>query len=293
MEVRELIKEIIVNCGPRETRVAVMENGELVELYLERVQEQRIVGHIFKGKVANVLPGMQAAFVNVGLNKNTFLYVDDALENVVGVDELPEKVNKATTIKDVVKPGQQVIVQVSKEPFGTKGARVTRHITLPGRLVVLMPTVDYVGISRRISSNQERERLKKLVQEVRPKGMGLIVRTMAENCSDEEIKKDIDFLNKMWTRVRKKAKGAKAPALLHKDLTLLYRIIRDTFDGDVLRLIVDDPEEYEAVLSLLDDVSPQLKDRVFLFQQPRPVFEVFGIEGQLDRILNRKVWDAD
>lgn len=287
---RELIKEIVVNCAPRETRVAVMENGELVELYLERVQEQRIVGHVFKGKVANVLPGMQAAFVDVGLSKNTFLYVDDALENVEGVDELPEKVNKSTTIKDVVKPGQQVIVQVSKEPFGTKGARVTRHITLPGRLVVLMPTVDYVGISRRISSPQERDRLKKLVQEVRPKGMGLIVRTMAEHCSDEEIKKDIDFLHLLWNRLHKKAKGAKAPALLHKDLTLLYRIIRDTFDGDVLRFIIDKPEEYEAILSLLEDISPQLKDRVFLFQQNRPIFEVFGIEAQLEKVLNRKVW---
>jgi ribonuclease G len=288
--VRALVKEIVVNCGSRETRVAVIENGELVELYMERLQEQRIVGHIYKGKVANVLPGMQAAFVNVGLSRNTFLYVDDALENVEGVDDLPDKVGKSTAIKDVVKPGQEVIVQVSKEPFGTKGARVTRHITLPGRLVVLMPTVDYIGISRRISDPRERERLKQIVNDSRPKGMGFIVRTMAENCSEAELQKDILFLHRLWMRVRKRAKGAKAPALLHKDLTLLYRIIRDVFDSDVLRLIVDSSEEYESILSLLEDINPQLKDRVFLFQQNRPVFEIFGLETQVERALNRKVW---
>ena len=285
-----LVKEIVVNCGPRETRVGVIENGELVELFIENTSGERLVGNIYKGKVANVLPGMQAAFVNVGLNKNTFLYVDDALENVVGVDELPEKITSKASIKDVLKPGQAVMVQVSKEPFGTKGARVTRHITLPGRFVVLMPTVDYIGISRRIADAEERDRLKRLAQELRPKGMGIIVRTMAETISPEELKKDIDFLDKLWRRVKQKGKPAKAPSLLHRDLNLLYRIIRDSFDGDVLRLIIDSPEEYESIMSLLDDIGPHLKDRVFLFQQQRPIFEIFGLETQIDKILRNKVW---
>jgi len=283
-------KEIVINCGTKDTRVAVIENGELVELYLESQGEQRLVGNIYKGKVSNVLPGMQAAFVDVGLAKNTFLYVDDALENVVGVDELPEKINNKTAIHDVLKPGQTVIVQVAKEPFGTKGARVTRHITIPGRFVVLMPTVDYVGISRRIGEGEERERLRKLAHEHRPKGMGLIVRTMAEGVAGDEIKKDIEFLALLWKRIRTRGKTAKTPALLHKDFNLLYRIIRDSFDHDVTRVVIDGREEYEVVLNLLEESLPQLKDRVFLFQQNRPIFEVFGIEAHIDKIVQKKVW---
>jgi len=261
-----------------------------VELFIENTSGERLVGNVYKGKVANVLPGMQAAFVNVGLNKNTFLYVDDALENVVGVDDVPENISNKSSIKDVLKPGQAVIVQVSKEPFGTKGARVTRHITLPGRFVVLMPTVDYIGISRRIVDHEERERLKKLAQEFRPKGMGVIVRTMAEDLSPEELKRDIEFLDKLWRRVKQKGKSAKAPAILHRDLNLLYRIIRDSFDSDVLRLIIDSQDEYESILSLLEDIGPHLKDRVFLFQENRPIFEIFGLETQIEKILRNKVW---
>ncbi|MBS3985893.1 MAG: Rne/Rng family ribonuclease [Selenomonadales bacterium] len=283
-------KDIIINCGPRDTRVAVLENGELVELYLENQSEQRLVGNIYKGKVSNILPGMQAAFIDVGLPKNAFLYVDDALENVVGVDELPEKINNKTTIKDVLKPGQSIIVQVAKEPFGTKGARVTRHITIPGRFLVFMPTVDYVGISRRIAEGDERDRLRKLAHEHKPAGTGLIVRTMAEGVEGEELKKDIDALARLWKRIRTRGKTAKAPSLLHKDFDLLYRIVRDSFDHDVARVVVDNAQAYEVVLGLLEDTLPQLKDRVFLFQQNRPVFEVFGIEPQIDKIVEKKVW---
>lgn len=287
---RTLVKEIVVNFGPRDTRVGIIENGELAELYIENTSGERLVGNIYKGKVANVLPGMQAAFVNVGLNKNTFLYVDDALENVEGLDDMPEKISSKSSIRDVLKPGQAVIVQVSKEPFGTKGPRVTRHITLPGRFVVLMPTVDYIGISRRIADTTERDRLKKLAQDLRPKDTGIIVRTMAEGISEEDLKADIDFLEALWRRIRQKGKTAKAPAVLHRDLNLLYRIIRDSFDSEVLRLIIDDTNEYEAILSLLDDIGPHLKDRVFLFQQNRPIFEVFGLESQIEKILRNKVW---
>jgi ribonuclease G len=283
-------KDIIINCGPRDTRVAVLENSELVELYLENQSEQRLVGNIYKGKVANILPGMQAAFIDVGLPRNAFLYVDDALENVVGVDELPEKIDNKTTIKDVLKPGQSIIVQVAKEPFGTKGARVTRHITIPGRFLVFMPTVDYVGISRRIAEGDERDRLRKLAHEHKPRGTGLIVRTMAEGVAGEELKKDIDVLAKLWKRIRTRGKTAKAPSLLHTDFDLLYRIVRDSFDHDVARVVVDNARAYEVVLGLLEDTLPQLKDRVFLFQQNRPAFEVFGIEAQIDKIVAKKVW---
>ena len=270
--------------------MAVLEQGELVELFIERVQEQRLVGHIFKGRVSNVLPGMQAAFVDIGLHKNAFLYVDDALESVAGVDETPENFSKASTIKDVVKRGQVVVVQISKEHFGNKGARITRHITLPGRLVVLMPTVDYVGVSRRIPKGEARDELKALVEELRPPGMGIIVRTMAEGCSRQELKRDIDFLHRLWLSIRKKAKEAKAPALLHTDLSLLYRVIRDSFDEEVTKLVVDDPAEYESVRQLLSDISPDLLERVHLFSMDRPIFDVLGIESQVERIANRRVW---
>ncbi|MBS4053336.1 MAG: Rne/Rng family ribonuclease [Thermaerobacter sp.] len=285
-----MVKEIIISCGTRDTRVGIIENGELVEFYMESNAEQRVVGNIYKGKVANVLPGMQAAFVNVGLPKNTFLYVDDALENVEGLDEIPEKITSNSSIKDVVKAGQQVIVQVAKDPFGTKGARVTRHISLPGRFVVLMPTVDYVGVSRRISGGEERDRLRKLVREFLPAGMGVIVRTMAEGCAAEDLKKDIDFLDKLWRRIKNRGKVAKAPSLLHKDLSLLYRIIRDSFDHDVQRLFVDSAEEYEQILSLMDDIGPEFKDKIFLFQQAEPIFEAFGLELELEKILKSRVW---
>ncbi|MBS3938913.1 MAG: Rne/Rng family ribonuclease [Peptococcaceae bacterium] len=285
-----MVKEIVINCGARDTRVAIIENGELVEFHMENSAEQRVVGNIYKGKVANVLPGMQAAFVNVGLPKNTFLYVDDALESVEGLDEVPEKITGPSSIKDVVKAGQPVIVQVAKDPFGTKGARVTRHITLPGRFVVLMPTVDYVGVSRRIATAEERDRLRKLAHELRPKGMGLIVRTMAESCPPDELKKDVEFLEKLWKRIKNRGKAAKAPSLLHKDLNLLYRIIRDSFDHEVLRLFIDSAEEYEHILSLLEDIGPEFKDRVFLFQQNQPIFEVFGVEDELRKILKSRVW---
>lgn len=285
-----LSKEIIVNCGARETRVAVLEDGELVEVYLEKVEEQRLVGHIYKGKVANILPGMQAAFVNVGLARNAFLYVDDALESVPGIDDLPSGVGKSSRIRDVLKPGQAVMVQVSKEHFGRKGARITRHITLPGRYLVLMPTVEYIGLSRRIGRGPERERLRELSAELCPPGMGLIVRTMAEGVSKEELARDIDFLTILWNRIRKQAEEAKAPALIHKDLALLYRVVRDLFDADVTKMIIDNENDYRAVTSLLADVNPVLRERVYLFQQNRPIFDVFGIEARLDRMLGRRVW---
>ena len=283
-------KEIIINCDNRETRVAVVENGRLVEIYLERPLEQRVVGNIYKGLVENVLPGMQAAFVNVGLERNTFLYVADAIP---GLDEFPEGVPKASkraTIKELVHSGKDILVQVTKEPFGNKGARVTRHVTLPGRYVVLMPTVDYVGVSRRIEDEAERERLRKLASEIKPKRVGVIVRTVATGLTADELKQDIDFLAKLWQSIQKRGNKLKAPALVHRDLDLVGRVIRDLVDDSVDRLIVDSVEQYKSVLELLTVTAPQYKERVSLFQQQRPIFETFGLEAELDKALKRRVW---
>ncbi len=279
-------KEIIVNVERDMTRVSLLEDGELTELYLERTQKQRVVGNIYLGKVENVLPGMQAAFVNIGFDKNAFLYAADAAAHTEGEDH--EEL--VPPIKDLVKRDETVVVQVEKEPIDTKGARVTTQITLPGRYLVLMPSVNYIGISRRIEEEEERERLKEIGKEICPSDMGLIIRTVAEGKGKEELKQEVDFLVNLWHKIKEKGSMLKAPQLLYKDFTLLYRIIRDLFNEDVYRFVIDDENEYEKVLEILDLLSPQLKDRVELYQKETPIFEFYNIESEINRALQRKVW---
>lgn len=274
-----------------ETRVAILEEGILVEYYVERPVSQRIVGNVYKGKVENVLPGMQAAFVNIGLERNAFLYVDDAFLKPGEEDEdIPEDVRRMT-IRDILHVGQEISVQIAKEPIGTKGARVTRHLTLPGRYLVLMPTVDYVGVSRRIQDEDERDRLRKMADRLKPQGMGLIIRTVAEGRSESELGQDLDFLSRLWHKIQSRGRTSEAPAQLHKDLGLVYRIVRDLFTEDVDRLYIDDKHEYDKVLELLDIISPHLKNRVNLFtSRDRTIFDLYGLETEIDQALNKKVW---
>ena len=273
-------KKIIVNCDTKDTRVAVLEDDRLVEIYLERPVYQRVVGNIYKGIVENVLPGMQAAFVNIGLERNAFLYVDDVCVKGEGRQPIEKK----------LRPGEEVLVQVAKEPFGSKGARLTCQITLPGRFIVLMPTVDYIGISRRIDDPKERERLKKITEALRPKGMGLIVRTVAEGADEESLKQDIDFLSGMWLRMQGKMDKIKAPALMHQDLDLIYRIVRDLFTVDINSFAVDTPFEFDKIMETLEYIAPHLKDKVSLYRGKEPVFEFYGIEEEIEKALSNKVW---
>ena len=284
-----MLKEIIVNVGEEETRVAVLEDKTAVEIYIERSVNQRLVGNIFKGQVENVLPGMQAAFVNIGLEKNAFLYVEDALPatSAEGFDQGDSILG--ANISDILKQGQEVLVQIVKEPIGTKGPRVTTHITLPGRYLVLMPTVDYIGISRRIESEKERERLKDLASRVKPDGMGIIVRTVAEGMEEEEFRQDIILLTKLWRKILSRAAHGPVPNLVHRDLELIQRILRDVFTEDVDRLILDSRYEYEKVLDLLDIISPRLKFKVILDEREN-VFQDYGIEQEIEKALKRKVW---
>ena len=239
-------KEIVVSTGPGETRAAVVEDGKLVEVHIERSAHQRHVGNIYKGRVENVLPGMQAAFVNIGLERNAFLYVDDALKAREGqFDDLDMEDLKALSIRDLLRKNQDIIVQVTKEPIGTKGARVVTQVTLPGRNVVLMPTVNYVGVSRRITDDEERNRLKKVAGKGKPRKYGVIVRTAAEGKDEEEIISEIKFLVKLWRRVNNKARRASAPCLLHRDYDLIYRIMRDLLSDDIDAFIIDDEHELE------------------------------------------------
>ncbi len=286
-------KEILVSVDIDETRAAVLEDGHLVEIFVERPVHQRVVGNIYKGKVENVLPGMQAAFVNIGLERNSFLYVDDALPHKLEVDG--EKVGSGTrerlTIKDLVRPGQEITVQVAKEPIGTKGARVTRHITLPGRYLVLMPHVDYIGVSRRIAEEKERERLKQLAAKVKPEGAGLIVRTVAEGANEEELAQDAAFLSRLWERIQNRVKGAPSPSLIHRDLGLVQRVVRDLFDDTVDQFIIDDREEYQRALEVLDLHAPQLKERLRLYTRTdQSLFDFYGVEMEIDKALKRRVW---
>ncbi|MFZ5631785.1 MAG: Rne/Rng family ribonuclease [Bacillota bacterium] len=283
-----MLKEIVINVSDEETRAALLEDRTPVELYIERSVTQRLVGNIYKGRVENVLPGMQAAFVDIGLDKNAFLYVEDALP-ARSPDGQGQGSVLGTNICDVLKHGQELIVQIVKEPIGTKGPRVTTHITLPGRCLVIMPTMDYIGISRRIESEKERDRLKDLAARVKPEGMGVIVRTVAEGVDEEDLRQDVNILTKLWRKILYRASHGPVPNLLHRDLELIQRIMRDIFTEDVDRLTIDSRYEYEKILDLLDITGPKLKFRIFLEERDN-IFQDYGIEQELEKALKRKVW---
>jgi ribonuclease G len=298
---------LVVNADGPETRVALIEKGVLSELFIERKKERGIVGNIYKGRVVRVLPGMQAAFVDIGVEKAAFLYVadvrgggdfktmfaEDDEERETG-DELPrEELAKATRhqkIEDLLKEGQEVLVQVAKEPMGTKGARITTYVSLPGRHLVFMPTVDHIGISRRIGTDKERKRLREIIDSQRPKGAGFIVRTVAEGASEKELRDDMDFLIKLWREILRKNERARPASLLYSDLDLLLRIVRDNLTEQIDKLIVDSKPEFERVQKFVAAFMPQFQGRIELYDQKEPIFDGYGIEVELDRAVERKVW---
>ena len=286
-----MAKEIVVNVGTRETRAALIDGGKLVELHVER--EEQVTGSIYKCKVANVLPGMDAAFVDIGIERNAFLYAGDVIpeadEEVIqaGRGKEPEK---PSNIKDLLKVGQELMVQVVKAPRGTKGARVSTRISLPGRFLVLMPDADNIGVSRKIEDKRERERLKKIAEAARPSGVGIIVRTEAEGCTDKDIRADLEFLQRMWEQIQTRSKTTSAPGLVHQDLSLLYRTIRDSFGSDVRKMFIDSQTEYQKALEVVNIISPRLRSKLSLYRDPEPIFEHFSLENEIDRLLRRKVW---
>jgi len=290
-----LNKKIIVDVHHGQTRVALLENDELVELYMEGDESRRLVGNIYRGKVANVLPGMQAAFVDIGLDKNAFLYVGDintdksVFEFENGNSGFADAI-KSFSIRDIIKEGQEITVQVLKEPIGTKGARVTTHITLPGRYLVLMPTVNYVGVSRRIEDEAERKRLKQIAESIKPPDMGLIVRTAARDKECEDFIPDMEFLCRLWEKIREKEWRGKVPRILYQDEDIIYRTIRDLYTADVDKFIINSKEEYQKALEFVKELSPNLKDRIELFEHPTGIFEYFGIESKIERAIQKKVW---
>ena len=286
-----MYREIVVQVADEETKVAVLEDNQVVEVYVERAPDQRLAGNIYKGVTRNVLPGMQAAFIDVGLGKNAFLYVEDALVNTTWQmgDGHGAKDGVRPNISDVIKEGQEVVVQIVKEPVGTKGARVTTQITLPGRYLVLMPAVDYVGISRRIVDEVERERLKEIADAIKPEQMGLIVRTVAEGAAQEELEADIASLLDTWQRILRREENVAGPALIHRDVDLVGRIIRDVFSDDIQKLSVNSRAVLDRIFEFADEVDAHLKSKVFLSDTDN-LFAKYAVDYEIAQALKSKVW---
>lgn len=301
---------IIMNITDRESRLALVENGQVVEIHVERKGERGIVGNIYKGRVIKVLPGMQAAFVDIGLPRAAFLYVgdihrhihdlnlmEDEEENEEHEDEqdplekaMDEQAATGLPIEELIEEGEEILVQISKEPLGSKGARVTSHISLPGRHLVFMPTVDHVGISRRIEKEQERQRLRQIISDIKPASCGVIVRTVSENESQAKLQADLSFLKETWQQILEKERKSPAPSLIYEDLDLCLRGVRDLFTEDVDNLMVDKDAAYERILEFMDTFMPSLKPSVELYTGDEPIFDHFGIEMELNKALGRKVW---
>ncbi len=286
-------RELLVECTGDQTRLAVVEDGELAEFYLERKGQEKLVGNIYKGRAANVLPGMEAAFVDIGMEKNGFLYAGDILVDKTdfGLDpKALEQELKNLSIKKLLKVGQEILVQVIKEPGGSKGPRLTSHITLPGRLAVLLPTVGYVGVSRRIEQEDERSRLRQMAEALKPQGMGLIVRTAAEGVSEADLERDIRYLHRLWESISQRAGITSAPALLHRDVSLVYRAVRDMLVNGVKSLTIDDAGQYALAKSTAEMLSPELAKKVFHHEAETPIFEPYRIDTQAEKALLRRVW---
>jgi ribonuclease G len=295
--------EIIINCEVNQTRIAILEDKKLVELLVERTQLLRIVGNIYKGVVTAILPGMQAAFVDIGLEKSAFLHASDVgaagidfeMLHQMGLDDGADldkiSYDRHVKIEDVLKKSQSILVQITKEPIGTKGPRVTTQLSLPGRHLVMIPYSHQHGISRKIESRAERDRLGSILKEIGvPETMGVIVRTVAEGKEARDFKADLKYLTRLWHNLEKKAGKTKAPALIHAEVGMTLGLIRDLFSTDVDLLTIDARDEHKEINSYLRNLAPELRSRVKLYQGAAPIFEAYGIEEEIEKAISRKVW---
>jgi ribonuclease G len=331
-----MTKEMIISTNGHETRVAILEDDLLAEIFVERERNRGVVGNVYKGRVSKVLPGMQSAFVDLGLERDGFLYVSDVVntmeefERLSGDDDEDEAPaagavgsgaaevageaappaaerrgrgrgrdrgdrDKAAEakIEELVKEGQEIIVQVAKEPLGTKGARLTSHVTMPGRFLVFMPTVDHVGVSRKISTREERNRLRGIVREFREQhnfGGGVIIRTAAEGRPREDIVSDLQYFHRVWTEMRQKSETSRAPAVVFREASLVAKLLRDLLTDDYTAIRIDDAREHQRIVELLDRIMPGMSSRVKLHDKPFPIFEEYGVQSELDKALKSKVW---
>ncbi len=285
--------ELIINTTFSETRIAFVENGILTEYFIERKKDRSIVGNIYKGRVVRILPGMDAAFVDIGLEKSAFLYVADIVVDAMMYEEFEEvgtAIEPSERIEGVLEEGQEIIVQVSREPIGQKGTRVTSRITLPGRLLVLMSATEHVGVSRRIEDEEERKRLASILKNMCPKGFGLIARTACEGKKEDELLADLDFLRRMWESIQEKARKMRAPSLLHQDLRLIFRVIRDLHAHALRKIVIDDPSLYKRVEEFLKEYLPEEECEVELFDGKEGIFESHRVEVEISKLTQKKIW---
>jgi ribonuclease G len=332
-----MTKEMIISSSAHETRVAILEDDQVAEIFIERERSRGVVGNLYKGRVSKVLPGMQSAFVDLGLERDGFLYVSDVVATFEEFDRLEtddepplpppsggaaapgrqarggrdrngdgrgEKPSDPSTgsrsqsrdepkIEELLKEGQEVIVQVAKEPLGTKGARLTSHATMPGRFLVFMPTVDHVGVSRKIESRDERHRLRAIVREFRElHGFtgGVIIRTAAAGRPKEDIVSDLSYFHKVWTEIRQKAESSRAPAVVYREQSLVAKLLRDLLTEDYTAIRIDSDQEHRRVLELIERIMPPLASKVKLYDKDYPIFEEYGVQAEVDRALRSKVW---
>src|SRR5688572_19284692 len=350
-------KEMIISSGDHDTRVAILEDDQVVEIFIERERSRGVVGNVYKGRVSKVLPGMQSSFIDIGLERDAFLYVTEVVNTVEEFDRLeagddedeapepaplpaavaglandiearasaavaaveeavapaaPVQVERRSRdrdaagartredrdrpeakIEDLLKEGQEVLVQVVKQPLGTKGARLTSHVTMPGRFLVFMPTVDHVGVSRKIESREERARLRGIVKSFREShGFigGVIIRTAAAGRSDEDIVSDLSWFHQIWTEIRQKMEGRRAPAVLFQEQSLVVKLLRDLLTDDYTAIRIDDDQEHRRVMALVERIMPSLMPRVKLYTKSFPIFEEYGVQGEIDKALRSKVW---
>ncbi len=348
-----MTKEMIISSTVHETRVAILEDDQVVEVFIEREQSRGVVGNVYKGRVSKVLPGMQSAFVDLGLERDAFLYVTDVIdptEEALEEDDEPaetpalvdddtgafplvvpaeggevpadeaepveapadaagpeaagkgngrtdrrtrERTAPTARIEDLLKEGQEIVVQVVKEPLGTKGARITSHVSLPGRFLVYMPTVDHIGISRKIDARDERRRLRAIVQKFREEsGLpgGVIIRTAAANRPDADIIADLSYFQQVWTDVQRKRESERTPAVLFREESLVTKLLRDLLTDQFQSIRIDDPTEHRRVVAFVQRVMPSMVGRVKHFTKDYPIFDEYGVQGEIDKALRSKVW---
>jgi ribonuclease G len=318
-----MVKEMIISSSAHETRVAILEDDQVAEIFIEREHQRGVVGNLYKGRVSKVLPGMQSAFVDLGLERDGFLYVSDVVATFEEFDRLETDEDDATggnggangrkggpsgppgrrdrerergpepKIEELLKEGQEIIVQVAKEPIGTKGARLTSHATMPGRFLVFMPTVDHVGVSRKIDSRDERSRLRGIVREFREQNGftgGVIIRTAAASRPKDDIVSDLSYFHKVWTEIRQKSETSRAPAVVYREQSLVAKLLRDLLTEEYSAIRIDNDLEFRRVYELIERIMPPLAPKVKLYNKEYPIFEEYGVQAEIDRALRSKVW---
>ena len=309
-------KEMIVSSNGHETMVAILEDDLVAEIFVERERHRGVAGNVYKGRVSKVLPGMQSSFIDLGLERDGFLYVADVIDTLVEFDKLagddddegggngngggpkgrPERDRQdrpQQKIEELLKEGQEIVVQVVKEPLGTKGARLTSHVTMPGRFLVFMPTVDHIGVSRKIESREERARLRGIVREFREAhGFtgGVIIRTAAGGRPKEDILGDLDAFHKIWTEMRQRNESSRAPAVLFQEQSIVARLLRDLLTEDFQAIRIDNAQEHQRVMELIERIMPSLAPKVKLYTKPYPIFDEYGVQAEIDKALKSKVY---